>query len=274
MLPRLPSLTALSLRGSRTLSDAGLAALLRPLAPTLVTLCLSGCASVGEATYIALGGGVGSGAAPRLRELDLSCGAVPQATVTAWLLLPRLRRLDVSHNTAAFAQASFLEPLHRLFLSGESSARHPQRAPGAPRGGAELIELGADGCGLDDAACLRLVRCMPRLRVLSLADNGRLTAAAVAHLSTALPDLKWLDLSDTDLEPGWSGGDGDGGGGGGGDVGGSKGDGGGGDDGGPGGGDGGGESAPRRSTLGASLISLVSSGEMLVPLTGAPKVQD
>ena len=48
VLPRLPSLTALSLRGSRTLSDAGLAALLRPLSPTLVTLCLSGCASVGE----------------------------------------------------------------------------------------------------------------------------------------------------------------------------------------------------------------------------------
>ena len=78
-LPCLPSLTALSLRGSRTLSDAGLAALLRPLAPTLVTLCLSGCTLVGEATYIALGGGVGSGAAPRLREIDLSCGAVPQA---------------------------------------------------------------------------------------------------------------------------------------------------------------------------------------------------
>ena len=57
---------------------------------------------------------------------------------------------------------------------------------------------------------------MPRLRVLSIADNGRLTAAAVAHLSTALPDLKWLDLSDTDLEPGWSGGDGGGGGSGGG----------------------------------------------------------
>ena len=70
------------MRGSRTLSDAGLAALLRPLAPTLVTLCLSGCTLVGEATYIALGGGVGSGAAPRLRELDLSCGAVPQANTS------------------------------------------------------------------------------------------------------------------------------------------------------------------------------------------------
>ena len=164
------------MRGSRTLSDAGLAAQLRPLAPTLVTLCLSGCTLVGDATYIALGGGVGSGAAPRLRELDLSCGGArlaPRAAAMAAALavdaastgggddeapglprLPPLRRLELSDNPGATLPA--------LRLLGGREGRHD-----------ELLELGADGCGLGDAECASLLSRggLPRLRVLSLADS-------------------------------------------------------------------------------------------------------
>ena len=187
----------------------GFAALLRPLAPTLVTLCLSGCAAVGTATLDTLD----RGAAPKLRELDLSCCAARLGAVV-WLRLPQLRRLDVSHNnTTAFAESFTSLPRYSLNISGSFAGSFAVSMSG--KISADLVELSAEGCGLDDAACLRLLRDVPRLRVLSVADNNRLTAAAVAGLSVALPYLEWLDLSDTDLESAWSGGSGGGSGGGG-----------------------------------------------------------
>lgn len=171
----LSSLTALSLRGSRTLTDNSIARLLHASRPNLVGLSLSGCVQAASETFAVFS----SGAQPLLRELDLSCGAIGQLQSFVVLSqLQRLRRLDLSDN--------------RLGDGAACSSGAISTVVG------RLDELGLDACGLGDGELARWLSHASQLQTLSLADC-RPSVAGLRLIGRLAPALTWLELSDSDM---------------------------------------------------------------------------
>tara|TARA_B110001452_G_scaffold119862_1_gene99446 strand:+ start:3275 stop:4609 length:1335 start_codon:yes stop_codon:yes gene_type:complete len=178
----LSSLTALSLRGSRTLTDSSIARLLHAAQPRLVALSLSGCVQAAAETYAVFS----CGAQPLLRELDLSCGAIGYLHGFVDLAqLQWLRRLDLSDNRLGAGET----------CSGSAVSTVVPR----------LDELGLDACGLHDGGLAWWLAHASRLQTLSLADC-RPSAAGLLLIGRLAPALTWLNLSDSDVLHGHVGG--------------------------------------------------------------------
>ena len=175
-VPPSSSLTALTLQCGHTVGDAGLASALARLAcARLRSVGLGGCTLVGKLTLCELGRG--KACRDSLTALDLS-GLPARASEHLSVLrgCTQLRRLDLSHlGDAAQAFAQFCTHLE------------------------SLTALSLDGCLLDEEAAHAFAQ-LRALTELTLRST-RLCAPVVACLLHALPELRHLDLTDSDM---WS----------------------------------------------------------------------
>ena len=171
----LSSLTALSLRGSRALTDSSIAQLLRAARPSLVTLSLSSCVSDEYKETFAV---LRCGGQPLLRELDLSCCAIGEIqTFSSLSRLDQLRRLDLSDNRL-LDRACGAWAMSTVF--------------------SRLDELALDACGLGDRGLAQWLAYASQLQTLSLADC-RPSVAGLRMIGRLAPALTWLELSDSEV---------------------------------------------------------------------------
>jgi hypothetical protein len=185
---------------------------LSSLPPALHSCSLSGLALSDEALASALGS---LHMRCRLRSLALR-GCTGAAHSTLQVLQERhaasLTSLDLSGCRAAMRLPMRLESALRActeleILSLSSTALSSAALAAVLTHATGLLSLHLDSCSLeeDEALCDELVaplwRRMRRLRVLSLSDNPRLLARAVARIVDSLPALVHLNLGANDFWP-------------------------------------------------------------------------